>query len=492
MNNWPITVTAWFKTSSTTGSPGIVNKYVSASSNGWQLFMYNGGLCAWYFSNVTHFINNDGSGNCNPGPGGVTGYNNNTWHHAAFVVDASGGWLYVDGALKSAVGWSGGSPTGFQPSTTQPINIGRYGTAYFPGLIDDVRIYNRALTAAEVSAVYSGLNVAYVTSTDNSVYAINTNTGSQVFPKWVSGTTLWGGPAVWLTAVKPSVAICGVKTDVVFVGTRIVGAATNKVYALNGSNAAVTTSVTGGLCPVVNTVVQAGNPIWTYTGTNMYYITSTPYVDYANSAVWVTSRANASTANPSVWMFNVSNGNPINSWTGIGDIDADPTPTADGSVMYVGNTSGALWALKTTSPYTNYASYTPATGAGGLKSIPWPVGSGMPDTIIFSRNATVHMVTFTGSAFDSSSTPGKYWNLAPSGAPTVVSAPVDDGAGNVYVGDNNGKLHRIVISSGTEAVTSPVSAPVAAILGDPSYDVTNNLIYIGASDGHIYAFTSGF
>ena len=69
-------------------------------------------------------------------------------------------------------------------------------------------------------------------------------------------------------------------------------------------------------------------------------------------------------------------------------------------------------------------------------------------------------------------------------------APVDDGAGNVYVGDNNGKLHRIVISSGTDAAT--VSAPTAAILGDPSYDVTNNLIYIGASDGHIYAFTAGF
>jgi hypothetical protein len=37
------------------------------------------------------------------------------------------------------------------------MNIGRYTTVnYFPGLIDDVRIYNRALSAAQIAAMYAG------------------------------------------------------------------------------------------------------------------------------------------------------------------------------------------------------------------------------------------------------------------------------------------------------------------------------------------------
>jgi hypothetical protein len=36
--------------------------------------------------------------------------------------------------------------------------MGNYnvGASYFRGLIDDVRVYNRALTAAQVAAMYNG------------------------------------------------------------------------------------------------------------------------------------------------------------------------------------------------------------------------------------------------------------------------------------------------------------------------------------------------
>jgi hypothetical protein len=74
----------------------------------------------------------------------------------AFVVDAAGGRLYVDGALAGSIAWTG---TPGAPSTTQPLHLARYprgfgGAEYFSGLLDDARIYNRALTAEEVQNLY--------------------------------------------------------------------------------------------------------------------------------------------------------------------------------------------------------------------------------------------------------------------------------------------------------------------------------------------------
>ena len=55
--------------------------------------------------------------------------------------------------LRSTLAASGGITT-----STSPVRIGGNvvfsspGTEYFAGLIDEVRIYNRALTAAEIAA----------------------------------------------------------------------------------------------------------------------------------------------------------------------------------------------------------------------------------------------------------------------------------------------------------------------------------------------------
>src|SRR5207244_2842147 len=59
------------------------------------------------------------------------------------------------------------------------------------------------------------------------------------------------------------------------------------------------------------------------------------------------------------------------------------------------------------------------------------------DTIIFSRNATVHSVDFNGATFSAN------WTTTPTGGPTV-STPVDDGAGNIYIGGSDGKVHRLL------------------------------------------------
>ncbi len=106
------------------------------------------------------------------------------------------------------------------------------------------------------------------------------------------------------------------------------------------------------------------------------------------------------------------------------------------------------------------------------------------DTIIFSRNATVHSVDFNGTAFSAN------WTTTPTGAPTV-SAPVDDGVGNLYIGGSDGKVHRLLVSDGSDAAQVPTTA-ISGTFGDPTFNVDINRIHVGGTDGHIYTFATGF
>jgi len=151
LNPFPLSVAVWFKTSTAAGLSGLVNKYVAGSFNGYEVFLENGDLCAWLFRSNASAIW-DGTG-CTLR---TAGYDDDSWHHVVFVVDAAGGGLYVDGVLKGSQPWMG---TAGAPTTTQDVRLGHYpgatGGGYLPGLVDEVRIYDRALTAAEVSLLFT-------------------------------------------------------------------------------------------------------------------------------------------------------------------------------------------------------------------------------------------------------------------------------------------------------------------------------------------------
>ncbi len=76
----------------------------------------------------------------------------NTWYHVAGVYNATAQTLdiYVNGVLDN--GLLSGTVPAAQLNSTQNVNIGRrIGGYYFQGIIDDMRIYNRAISAAEVT-----------------------------------------------------------------------------------------------------------------------------------------------------------------------------------------------------------------------------------------------------------------------------------------------------------------------------------------------------
>ena len=147
LNSFPFTVMAWVNTTAASGQQALVNKYVAGSGNGWNLFLLNGRVRAWYFASNSRFVW-DGSDGLD---GGVIA--NGAWHHVAFTVDGSGGRLYVDGVLRATRAWTG---TSGPPSTSQEMRFGNYpgGILSFFGAIslDEITVWNAALSQAQVAA----------------------------------------------------------------------------------------------------------------------------------------------------------------------------------------------------------------------------------------------------------------------------------------------------------------------------------------------------
>ena len=92
-------------------------------------------------------------GVCCQGPQSASAVNDNRWHYVVGVRNGSIAKLYIDGKLEDSTQLSG-TP---DMSAAYNLTIGSDWNGYFPynGSIDDVRIYNRALSATEVQQLYN-------------------------------------------------------------------------------------------------------------------------------------------------------------------------------------------------------------------------------------------------------------------------------------------------------------------------------------------------
>lgn len=145
---YPFTVTAWIKAGEQPSDGFEATQIIyrpQLNFDGWSLNIFNGDIRATYFANG-NYVSDGGppqNGGLNGGPVG-----DNQWHHVAFTVDASGGNIYVDGVLSTNKAWVG-IPGG--QNSAAPLYFGHGpAPAQYVGLLDEVTLWNQALTQAQI------------------------------------------------------------------------------------------------------------------------------------------------------------------------------------------------------------------------------------------------------------------------------------------------------------------------------------------------------
>jgi len=419
-------------------------------------------------------------------------------HYAAGVASASvstntgGGanknWKYKTGAatlappsLNPDTGVIAGSNDNKVHSMSASTGGRKYQPAGSTGITGGA-IQSRAavIPQGDSSLISCSCDVVYVGAGDGKVYAFNAATGLLLWSKQLTVTGgIQGGPAVQVWSYSDASYKASRSTDLVVVGTRNLSDTTaNKIYGLDGND---------------------GTIVWTFAPGNLDIINSTPWINYADNTLWVTSRSNSNTQ-PSIWKLNtVSTGTftaPVASITlstTYKDIDTSPTlneGAAAATFLYAVTAGNDLVAVRL---LDNAVSTINVSGtAGGGAGFPIPIVDGTTlnwDDIYFTLSGGsggVYKRRFDrlNNTFGGACSSPNCWDRTLAGASTPIFTP--GGSLAIYVGATDGLIHKLNPASGLDLDTRMVNA--AATTGDPSFDVVANRIYIGASDGRIYSF----
>ncbi len=141
-----VTVSTWVKTAVTTGNVFLVEKYRWNQDKGFFLSI-NNGIPAMTARNTS----NSGAHTYNASQ--TFSVSDGTWHHLLGVVNQNQIEIWVDGELKSTGTLSAVNPN---LTTNSALALGYNGHAngnYYTGDMDQVRIYNRVLTAGEIDSL---------------------------------------------------------------------------------------------------------------------------------------------------------------------------------------------------------------------------------------------------------------------------------------------------------------------------------------------------
>ena len=140
-NSSVISVSLWFKTAGHSSAATLIN-------NGGA----NSGETGYYLG-----LNSNGTIKFEAGTGTVNGavnYADSQWHQIVLTLNSGAYNIYVDGNTTPVITGSGA----FTTTATRPTWIGRFSYTpaaleFFEGSIDQVRLYNVALSSSEVAAL---------------------------------------------------------------------------------------------------------------------------------------------------------------------------------------------------------------------------------------------------------------------------------------------------------------------------------------------------
>lgn len=148
-----LTIEAWIYMTATSPANSILVKYDGVGGINQSAFSFS-----LYYN--TLYLNVSGNGQPGGGPqlNSVGSVPTNVWTHVAATYNGTSICLYINGNLDSTLAYTGGIYPGTD-NMAIGANVGGLGTnrtaGPFAGKIDSIAIYNRALSASEISAIYN-------------------------------------------------------------------------------------------------------------------------------------------------------------------------------------------------------------------------------------------------------------------------------------------------------------------------------------------------
>jgi hypothetical protein len=241
-----ITVSAWVKANSTLDSGTIYGLVTKFSAAGWMLEFYN---------NRIYWVLNTGSGFLYE-PFNVPSVG--TWNHIAVTQTGTTVSIYANGALLG----SGNANAGISNVVT-PLLFGKRSDGYLsPVTLDDVRVYNRALSPAEVAqlAAWAPGPVGYWKLDEQNASTINDSSG-------FGNTGGWNGSGThWTQGKFGSAAKFNGSDDYISVPSQPIGEATTWTVSawikwLSGAGNIYSETVSGNNNPFIGLTVLANRKL---------------------------------------------------------------------------------------------------------------------------------------------------------------------------------------------------------------------------------------
>lgn len=296
-----------------------------------------------------------------------------------------------------------------------------------------------------------GNGIVYVGSEDGYAYALNQSTGQLIWRTWV-GQLVYSSPAIVgdsLYIGQGSLYRLNAKTGQKMWGTAI-GTITTSILAVGGRVYAIAQNASTSLGAKLYSInATNGSIIWAI------YVDQTSELGYANNLLYLG-------ANGTTYALNPYNGSTV--WSAAPGLEA--APAIVGGVVYGGNmalnaTSGqVIWKYNITTPSLPAVAY-------GLIFL-------LSQTALVALNQTNGVLAW-------------FWRFKSPNFYSQSLPAVADGL--VFVGGGEGDLPDPTVYALNATTGKFVWSFPVGIAANSSPAISNGTLYIGASDGKLYAIT---
>lgn len=363
-------------------------------------------------------------------------------------------WAYSTGATAMAPPGIGSIYSVANDRVFHSMETGIVGSGQWPAPWTPMAMNGPAQARPPIApGVIGGNKVALLGSQDGYAYAVNADTGAQIWASAIQlGDIIQSAPSAIFGAYGGTV-------DQVFVGSRNLTAA-NNFYGLN---------------------TATGTVAWTFNNSggsgDIGIISGTPVVDYASNRVYFTSRSRSGGSASTVWCLNVFAGSATLAWeAAVGDIDS--SPILHNGRIYVGTLWGEVVALDANTGAPTWGAAYNANDGPIKVSVSTDVGN---PNLVFSTTNRVHSIADNGASAS--------LNWSVTSVPGPSSPLVHIGGSQIYVGGSNGVLYQLDKGSGSVTGSRTIGSGSAAV-GSPAFANVGDVLFVGTEAGTIHSVTT--